>query len=74
MTVPPEGRRYAEILASTRIHERALFLQLRAPNELELQARWFAGEFGKKFVSTTGDRGLSYLAADLRGLTRIRSK
>jgi hypothetical protein len=26
------------------------------PNELELQARWFAGEFGKTFVSTTGQK------------------
>jgi hypothetical protein len=56
MTVPPEGRRYAEILETTRIRERALFLPLRTPNELEIQARWFAGEFGKNFVSTIGDK------------------
>jgi hypothetical protein len=56
MTVPPEGRRYAEILETTRVCERALFLPLRIPNELEIQARWFAGEFGKNFVSTTGDK------------------
>ena len=56
MTVPPEGRRYAEILETTRVRERALFLPLRIPNELEIQARWFAGEFGKNFVSTTGDK------------------
>jgi hypothetical protein len=56
MTVPPEGRRYAEILETTRIRERALFLPLRTPNELELQARWFAGEFGKNFISATGDK------------------
>jgi hypothetical protein len=42
--------------ASCRVHERALFLPLRTPNELELQARWFAGEFGKNFVSETGDK------------------
>src|SRR3984893_3817064 len=42
--------------ASCRVHERALFLPLRTPNELELQARWFAGEFGKDFVSTSGDK------------------
>ena len=41
--------------ATCRVHERALFLPLRIPNELELQARWFAGEFGKNFISTTGD-------------------
>src|SRR4029450_3161589 len=28
----------------------------RIQSELELQARWFAGDFGKHFVSTTGDR------------------
>jgi hypothetical protein len=42
--------------ASCRVHDRALFLPLRAPNELEIQARWFAGEFGKDFVSTSGDK------------------
>ena len=42
--------------ASCRVYERALFLPLRTPNELELQARWFAGEFGKDFVSTSGDK------------------
>jgi Protein of unknown function (DUF2851) len=56
MTVPPGHRRYAEILASTRVRERALFLPLRTPNELELQARWFAGDFGKSFVSISGDK------------------
>ena len=48
--------RYAEIRAAGRVRERALFLPLRIPNELELQARWFAGEFGKQFVSTAGDK------------------
>ena len=56
MAIPPDGFRYAAILNATRVHERALFLPLRMPNELELQARWFAGEFGKNFVSTTGDQ------------------
>jgi Protein of unknown function (DUF2851) len=55
MTVPPNGRRYAKILASSRVRERALFLPLRTPSELELQARWFAGEFGRSFVSTRGN-------------------
>lgn len=44
------------MLSAARVHERALFLPLRIPNELELQARWFAGEFGKSFVSTNGDK------------------
>jgi len=56
MTVPPAERRYAQILGSTRVRDRALFLPLRIPNELELQARWFAGEFGRRFVSTRGNQ------------------
>src|SRR2546429_3927012 len=44
------------MLANCRIRERALFLPLRTPNELELQARWFAGDFGKDFISSTGDK------------------
>jgi hypothetical protein len=55
MRTPQNGIRYAESRLSARVHERALFLPLRIPNELELQARWFAGEFGKSFVSTNGD-------------------
>ncbi len=31
-----------------------LFAQPRAPNELELQARWFAGDFGNQFRSVCG--------------------
>jgi hypothetical protein len=48
--------RYAELRLSARVQERALFLPLRIPNELELQARWFAGDFGQNFVSTSGDK------------------
>jgi hypothetical protein len=44
------------MLRFTRVHERALFLSLRTPNELELQARWFAGEFGRSFDSTRGNK------------------
>src|SRR2546421_2357427 len=43
------------MLARGRVHERALFLPLRTPSELELQARWFAGDFGRSFVSTRGN-------------------
>jgi hypothetical protein len=39
-----------------RVHDRALFVVPRIPSELELQARWFAGDFGRKFVSTNGDQ------------------
>jgi Protein of unknown function (DUF2851) len=47
---------YAEMRDRARVRERGLFVWPRIPNELELQARWFAGDFGKKFVSTTGDK------------------
>ncbi|HEV2047043.1 MAG TPA: DUF2851 family protein, partial [Chthoniobacterales bacterium] len=58
MTISPQiGNRYAEMLEKAeRVRERALFLPLRTPNELELQARWFAGDFGQNFVSTSGDK------------------
>lgn len=48
--------RYAQMRDTTRVHERALFVVPRIPSELELQARWFAGDFGRKFVSTNGDQ------------------
>src|SRR5205085_10255517 len=47
--------RYAELRDTPRVRDQALLLPLRLPNELELQARWFAGDFGKMFVSTTGE-------------------
>src|SRR5437016_8959369 len=47
--------RYAELRETTRIRERALFPPQRIPSELELQARWFAGDFGQHFVTTTAD-------------------
>ena len=56
MTTAQNGSRYSEMLDATRVNDRALFLPLRIPNELELQARWFAGEFGKSFVGTSGDK------------------
>lgn len=48
--------RYSELRDSARVHERALFPALRAPGELELQARWFAGDFGRRFSSVTGQQ------------------
>jgi hypothetical protein len=49
-------RSYAEIRNAARVRERALFPATRTPTELELQARWFAGDFGRNFVSTAGDK------------------
>ena len=48
--------RYSELRGFARVHERALFPTLPTPSELELQARWFAGDFGRCFTSVTGDR------------------
>lgn len=48
--------RYSELRESARVHERALFPVQRTPSELELQARWFAGDFGRRFVSVAGDQ------------------
>jgi hypothetical protein len=50
------ARGYAEMRDTARVRERALLITPRIPNELELQARWFAGDFGKEFVSTAGDK------------------
>jgi hypothetical protein len=55
-TSNPNGERYAEMRAASRVRERALFPAQRIPSELELQARWFAGDFGKNFASTTGEK------------------
>src|SRR5206468_353518 len=46
---------YAQLRVSPRVRDQAMFLPLRIPNEIELQARWFAGEFGRQFVSSTGE-------------------
>ena len=48
--------RYVELRHTTRVREPTLFRTPRIPSELELQARWFAGDFGKHFVSTAGDK------------------
>jgi len=48
--------RYAQLRDTGRVRERALFVSPRIPSELELQARWFAGDFGKQFVSTAGEK------------------
>src|SRR5215475_5371933 len=46
---------YAQLRDTDRVRERVLFVSPRIPSELELQARWFAGDFGKHFISTAGD-------------------
>jgi hypothetical protein len=48
--------RYSELRDSARVHERALFPAQRIPGELELQARWFAGDFGRHFNSVAGEQ------------------
>jgi hypothetical protein len=48
--------RYARWRDPALIRERALFPARRHPAELEIQARWFAGEFGTEFISTTGEK------------------
>ena len=46
--------RYEEMRAGGRVRERGVFAATREPSELELQARWFAGDFGRVFRSTCG--------------------
>ncbi len=48
------AERYAQLRECGRVRDRALFLAPRAPDELELQARWFAGDFGRRFRSLCG--------------------
>ncbi len=48
--------RYAELHKPPRIRDQLLFQVQRCPSELEIQARWYAGEFGRQFISTTGQK------------------
>ena len=48
------AEQYAELRTSARVAERALLLVPRQPDELELQARWFAGDFGRRFRAVDG--------------------
>src|SRR6266446_1242533 len=48
--------KYTQLRNSARVRERALFPSQRIPNELELQARWFAGDFGKHFLTPAGEK------------------
>jgi len=45
---------YSQLRERARIHDRALLVAGRTSNELELQARWFAGDFGKCFRAVSG--------------------
>ena len=55
LNVTSRADRYAQLRDTTRVRERTLFHAPRIPSELELQARWFAGDLGQHFVSTAGD-------------------
>jgi Protein of unknown function (DUF2851) len=54
-SVPSTAERYAQLRESSSVRERAPFAPPRLPTELELQARWFAGDFGRRFHSAGGD-------------------
>jgi hypothetical protein len=47
--------RYAQMRARSRVSERPLIALPKIPTELELQARWFAGDFGRAFTSASGE-------------------
>ena len=49
------AERYAQLLTTAKIRERPLFPLPRNFSELELQARWFAGDFGRSFTGTAGE-------------------
>lgn len=49
------AERYAQLRATAKIHETPLFSLPRNFSELELQARWFAGDFGRSFIGTAGE-------------------
>src|SRR5829696_9170895 len=49
------GDRYAALIESP-VREDVLLRVPRRMSEHELQARWFAGEFGRDFTSTDGRR------------------
>ncbi len=52
----PDPESYARLRARSAIRERPLLAVPRHFSELELQARWFAGEFGKSFAGSEGER------------------
>ncbi len=50
-----DPERYAQLRTTAKIRERPLFTHPRTFSELELQARWFAGDFGKIVTGTAGE-------------------
>ena len=52
----PDPEQYARLLATAKIRERPLLHVPPSFSELELQARWFAGDFGRSFVGTAGEQ------------------
>jgi Protein of unknown function (DUF2851) len=50
------AERYAQLLATAKIREHPLFPLPRNFTELELQARWFAGDFGRTFTTTADEQ------------------
>ena len=54
MGVRSPADRYQQLRSGVRVKERALFATPRHANELELQARWFAGDFGRCFQTVCG--------------------
>jgi hypothetical protein len=49
------AEQYAQLVATAKVRERPLFPFARPFTELELQARWFAGDFGSTFTTTAGE-------------------
>lgn len=57
MFVSPDARRYANMRRNcARVREAVLFKQPWTVSELELQARWFAGDFGRRFTAVSGEQ------------------
>ncbi len=54
--IPASARLFQELLDHSRVNEAMLFPPARNTPELELQARWFNGEFGRQFASTDGQK------------------
>ncbi|MEO6872145.1 MAG: DUF2851 family protein [Chthoniobacterales bacterium] len=54
--LPTGADRYAQLLATAHVRERALLVVPRHFGELELQARWFAGDFGCAFTGSAGEK------------------
>src|ERR1700759_4154489 len=48
-------QRYAEMRATAHVRERPLLVPPRNYSELELQGRWFAGDFGRSFRAVSGE-------------------